>query len=142
MMNTEQVKELAHKLHEGHFRRDGVTPYFAHLERVANRVGNGDSRNDEIIKQIAYLHDSIEDGRASRFELIRHGVDPTVIEGVLALTKDKYDDYLEYIKTLEYTHSYIRDIKIADILDNLSDSPSKKQIIKYAKALLILHGVD
>jgi (p)ppGpp synthase/HD superfamily hydrolase len=138
-MNTEQVKELARKLHEGHFRRDGVTPYFTHLERVASRVSGNSAHEEEIAKQIAYLHDSIEDGRTTRTTLMMLGVSPSVIQGVEVLTKDKYDDYLEYIKTLEYTHSYVRAVKIADILDNLSDSPSKKQIIKYAKALLILH---
>jgi len=46
-----------------------------------------------------------------------------------------YEDYLEDVKK----NPLARTVKIADMLSNLADNPTKNQIIKYSKGLLYLH---
>ena len=47
-----------------------------------------------------------------------------------------YEDYLGGIKG----NPIAKKVKIADMLSNLSDHPSDRQIVKYAKGLLLLVG--
>jgi (p)ppGpp synthase/HD superfamily hydrolase len=126
-----KVYDLAKNAHKNHFRRDGRTPYFSHLIRVSDRV---DSDEEKVV---ALLHDSIEDKKLSEEELIRSGVPVKCIEAVKVLSKsnnEPYDDYLKKVKR----NPLAKSVKIADMLDNLSDDPSEKQIKKYAKGLLYL----
>lgn len=151
-----ELADFVQKLYKGHYRRDGKTPYYAHLIRVARRTIENEYRGidfDNFFKdenvdydhrklyQIALLHDVIEDGLADRFDLMQLNLLDDVLGGVELLTKDKYDDYLDYIRRVKHDLR-TRKIKIADILDNIGDHPTEKQIHKYAKALLILFDYE
>lgn len=130
------AKLLATRWHAGQFRRDGFTPYTVHLSRVAQRV-SGDV--DACI--VAWLHDIVEDTSVTLEELRcaeGGGFPDLVLEAVDLLTKKEgvtYEDYLAAIKQ----HPLACKVKISDMLDNLSDNPTRKQIIKYTKGLLYLH---
>lgn len=130
---TEKAEAIARWAHYGQFRRDGVTPYIKHPESVARRLqGDWDS-----VTAVAWLHDVIEDTAETVESLTVLGLPHHIIESVQALTKKEgqsYHDYLTGVKGNETA----RKVKIADMLDNLSDSPTKKQIVKYAKGLLFL----
>ena len=128
-----KVFKIASDAHKGQFRSDGVTPYIKHPMAVADRVSN---LGHEYVC-VAYLHDVLEDTNVSVQDLYDAGVPANIVVAVIVLTKHEgisYDDYLKNIKNNELA----RRVKIADMLSNLADSPSIKQIRKYAKGLLFL----
>lgn len=138
---AQMAKALAFEGHAGQFRFDGVTPYFTHLEGVASKFTD----NDEM-EAAAWLHDYLEDvlkcktsediEKACIF-LQAKGFTTAIIATVVYMTRlpdTDYDFYLSVIKM----NPYAKAIKIIDILYNLGDSPSKKQVKKYAKALTYL----
>lgn len=141
-MDINQIIDLAKDIHAIEFRRDGVTPYFTHVERVADRVRKRTQDYYGIeemfsVSAAAYLHDAVESG-FSLERLASLGIDKTIVDAVGALThrfyEESYKDYLKRVKANEIAYH----VKIADILDNLSDNPTNKQISKYAYALTFL----
>jgi (p)ppGpp synthase/HD superfamily hydrolase len=136
MTISEIAEQIATKAHDGQFRRDGVTPYVTHPRRVAKRVsGNEDA------EAVAWLHDVLEDTSETEESLLAAGIPQHVVDAVRLLTKEEgvvYEDYLARLNKNELA----RAVKIQDMLDNLSDGPREKQIKKYAKGLLILHGEE
>lgn len=126
------ASRIAKKAHKGQFRRDGITPYIRHPEDVAERL-----HKDQYAEAVGWLHDVLEDTKETAASLRSKGVPEKVIGCVIKLTKRddvSYEDYLAQIRT----DPLARKVKIADMLSNLSDSPTNKQIIKYAKGLLTL----
>lgn len=137
-MNTlEKAEDLARRAHHRQFRRDGVTPYISHCERVVARL-QSQGVTDETTLATAWLHDTIEDGVLVWRTLENEGIPEDVIEAVIALTKPLGKSYKDYLATVA-ANPIARTVKIADILDNLSDTPTRGQIVKYATALLYLH---
>lgn len=125
------AESIARRAHEGQFRRDGVTPYIRHVEAVVSRIRTGDPRH----LAIAWLHDVVEDTDVSKDDLRNAGIPEEVIQAVLSLTirnGESYDDYL----TRALANELAIPVKLADLLSNLSDNPTRKQIRKYAAALL------
>lgn len=60
------------------------------------------------------------------------------VHRVSLLTKDQSGlSYEEYLARVRANPIACR-VKVADMLHNLSDSPTQKQILKYARGLLIL----
>jgi hypothetical protein len=126
-MNLNTIYKFAEQRHEGQFRRDGITPYFMHCIKVASLV------ESDMQKAVSYCHDLIEDGRATYEEL--RELDEGLAMFVLQLTHKEGQDYFKYIGSI---NGLAKIVKIADIVANLSDSPSEKQIQKYYDALIIL----
>lgn len=139
-MKTEQIdkaRAFAQTCHEGQFRNDGVTPYIVHPEKVAEiveRLGGGEQ---EIT--VAWLHDTMED-------CVQHGVthcvlaerfDFVIADAVEALTHRDYESYPDSILRAKANPIAAR-VKLADNLANLSDSPSRKQVAKYAASMIQL----
>lgn len=82
----------------------------------------------------AVLHDIFEDSNCTVEELLNIGLSNDEIEVIKLLTKtagQNYDDYLKAIKN----NKIATRIKIADMLNNLGDNPTKNQIKKYLKGL-------
>lgn len=124
--------QIARDGHSGQFRRDGVTPYIKHPEAVAARVGD-----DPIAIAAAWLHDILEDTPWTTEDLRKRGIPEEVIEVVFLLTKERCVNYTEYLGFIA-AHPIARKVKIADMLANLSDNPTDRQIEKYANGLLYL----
>lgn len=119
--------------HAGQYRRDGVTSYLTHPAAVVNKLKD----ESELVLAVAWLHDVLEDTNETAESLRAKDIPEAVIHIVQILTKTEsmsYEQYLKYIKQNEIA----RKVKIADMLHNLSDSPTNKQIVKYAKGLLFL----
>ena len=118
-----KIAVLAHKWQK---RKDG-RPYITHRIRVSK------SFSDERLKCIAILHDVLEDADS---EYILPIIPSEILKPLKLLTKNEWITYENYIFAL--IGSWDRDaieVKIADIMDNLSDNPSDKQIEKYSWAL-------
>jgi (p)ppGpp synthase/HD superfamily hydrolase len=133
MTIADRAKQIALGAHAGQFRRDGVTPYATHPERVAARVSG-----HLAAEAVAWLHDVLEDSSESEDSLAEAGIPRIVINAVSLLTKKRATPYEEYLLAVR-SNELARKVKIQDILDNLTDSPTERQIVKYAKGLLILH---
>lgn len=129
---VELAREIATKAHHGQYRRDGVTPYINHPEQVVTRVGS-----DPNLIAAAWLHDVLEDTAETKESLSDKGVPKNVVQAVELLTKTpgvSYEIYLDAISKNEIATC----VKIADMLSNLADGPTEKQIRKYATGLLKL----
>ena len=124
---------IARRAHHGQTRDDRITPYAAHPESVARRLRGEDS----IVIATAWLHDVLEDTAETAATLRAAGVDDEVISAVQCMTKQPGEPYEDYLKRVK-AHPVASKVKMADMLDNLNDSPDDKQIRKYAKGLLFL----
>lgn len=131
--NLEKVIEISREAHLGQYRFDGVTPYFTHVEGVANSFAPG----EQTMMMIAYLHDVLEDTSLTAQALLGLGIHPSVVEAVVAITKVEGEEYFAYLARVK-ANAWATRVKIADILYNLSDTPSRNQVKKYAKALKFL----
>jgi len=70
-------------------------------------------------------------------DLLARGIPQRLIDCVQLLTKSRETVYDAYLDRIAACHIATR-VKVADMLSNLADAPSKKQIRKYAKGLLRL----
>lgn len=120
------------KAHAGQKRRNG-NAYIIHPIRVSQEV------HSDTEKVVALLHDTVEDTKATLSE-IKDIFGLEIARAVDAITRRKEEDYMDYIKRLKMNPLAVT-VKIADISDNLSDSPSDAAIKKSATALeLLING--
>jgi (p)ppGpp synthase/HD superfamily hydrolase len=135
-MQTQSIVSIARGIataaDEGQFRRDGVTPYIRHPEAVAQRL-----QGDAVAEAAAWLHDVIEDTSLTKDDLKERGVPDEVIEVVVLMTHANGISYERYLAAIA-AHPIAKRVKIADMITNLSDNPTDRQIVKYAKGLLVL----
>lgn len=128
------ARNFAQLAHSGQYRRDGITPYFNHVDGVARLVK---PQKPEYIAT-AYLHDVIEDTDYSSVDLLKAGFPKMVVNAVLILTKFDHLSYEDYLKKVK-ENVIAKAVKIADMTYNLNDTPSQKQIEKYKKGLEYLN---
>lgn len=136
MMTDESIEnlyKLAENAHLGQFRFDGKTPYIEHIYAVERRVAH----LGNMYRAVAIGHDLLEDTNVTALDLLNAGVHKDVVDAIVILTKIKGQDYDQYL-ILVKGNELARRVKIADMLSNLADSPTLKQIRKYAKGLLFL----
>lgn len=126
---------IARRFHHGQFRRNGSTPYITHVERVVKRLERF-IPGREIIAA-AWLHDVFEDTNCTVGHLEAEEIPAEVITAVLVLTKQDGMKYAEYLNRVKANH-IARRVKIADMIDNLSDTPTEGQALKYANGLTFL----
>jgi guanosine-3',5'-bis(diphosphate) 3'-pyrophosphohydrolase len=116
---------FAARAHQGHLRKDKVTPYAAHVFRVGLIVRHVFGLDDPRILTAAVLHDTIEDTTTDFDDLAeRYGVE--VAQWVAYLTKDKKqpETFREeaYLADLNRAPWQVKACKLADLLDNMLDS--------------------
>ena len=124
------AQNIAYMAHYKQYRKNNM-PYFMHPWRVANKF------RDYKLKTIAILHDVFEDTNIDSDYLLKNNIPEDIVEILHILNKNRYSSYELYIKAIK-KNNLATSVKIEDILDNLSDFPSKRQILKYAKALQYL----
>jgi guanosine-3',5'-bis(diphosphate) 3'-pyrophosphohydrolase len=143
--NTDVVlsaKKFAQDKHKNQKRKDGVTPYFDHLEGVVNRLKNLGIVDKDVLCA-AWLHDTIEATDVT-FDQINERFGREVAVIVLSLTKDqrisKKDRETQYVNQLRDASIQTKIIKLCDISANLRDlstAPiSKTQKNKQIKKIL------
>ena len=134
-----KLYSVAEKAHAPQFRRDGKTPYFYHCEKVASNpfLVKQELPHDWTLRSIAIGHDLFEDTEITRSDLEVLQIPEVVIIGIETLTKTKGISYQEYLARVK-ANVNARIVKIADMLSNLSDDPTDKQIVKYSGGLIYL----
>ena len=122
-----KAASFASRAHQGQFRKDGKTPYVAHVFRVCMITSFVFGIDDPKVLATALLHDTIEDTTIDRDDLIEEFGDD-VARWVADLSKDMrmQDDEREaaYIKTVSEAEWPVVICKLADIYDNATDSAS------------------
>ena len=86
-------------------------PYILHCLRVTL------AQSSDVARQVAVLHDVVEDTDVTLEELARRGFDREVIEGVDALTHRANESYQTYVLRIAVCPT-ARQVKIADLNDN------------------------
>ena len=121
-----QAQAIAIQAHEGQKRTDGSS-YINHPKRVADAV-------EARLKPIAWLHDVVEDTRVTLEDLKKVGFPLYIIEAVDLLTHRKGEPNLSYWGKIK-TNPDALAVKLADINDNVNDTPSEYAKQKYGRAL-------
>lgn len=115
---------FAARKHRHQVRKDGKTPYFSHLVRVALTVRHVFGCEDEPTLAAALLHDTIEDTQTD-FEDLAERFGPDVAHLVAALTKNmalpEPERERDYDARLAAADWRARLIKLADTYDNMLD---------------------
>ena len=131
---VEIAREMATKAHKDQ-KRWGGEPYIKHPESVVERLRE-DGFGDEFLC-VGWLHDVVEDTDVT-IEEIREKFGDEITDAVFAMTKKENVPYSLYIKTLA-RNNIAAVVKMADLMDNLSDLKDGQRRDKYELAYLYLH---
>ena len=149
--DVEDIHSTAQLAHLGQKRRSGEE-YFTHPEEVASIVKDL-YPGDQHAYLVALLHDTLEDAESvgnvtikELEEMISGSIaDPSefnvIMTAVRSLTHSKNQPYTDYLLSLASSPLALR-VKLADMLHNLSSSPSDRQIQKYGNALDALEDAE
>lgn len=133
---------LASKVFDGVVDKGGE-PYILHCLTVMNDVNSDDSE----LKQIAVLHDVVEDTGITFEDLRVDGYSDRVLAALKLLTHKRYDPYDEYIEKLSHNKDAIA-VKMADLRHNSNIHRMKgltdkdfKRLVKYHRSYAFLKTV-
>lgn len=132
---------IATKFHDGQIDKAGH-PYILHPLRVMLKLYNDADR------QVAVLHDIIEDTSISLEDLRKEGFEDNILITLDSITRKKDEKYFEYINRVK--QNYIaKKVKRADLEDNMNlsriqDITDKdlSRMKRYVKAYSILNNYD
>lgn len=120
----QQAAAFAARAHQHQLRKDGRTPYVAHVYRVAMTVRDVFGSDDPATLCAALLHDTIEDTRTD-YDAIAQAFGADIADMVAALTKNmllaEREREAEYESRLAAADWRVRLVKLADVYDNLCD---------------------
>lgn len=133
---VELAQDIASRAHEGQVRRGTLAPYIEHPRAMAEWVGD-----DPELKIVAWLHDVLEDSEQTAQSLVRAGIPEHLVAAVVLLTRDPDVSDETYYRRISESR-IASAVKIADMVSNLADRPTQRQIRRYAKGLLILTPED
>jgi guanosine-3',5'-bis(diphosphate) 3'-pyrophosphohydrolase len=121
----QRAASFAARAHEHQTRKDGRTPYFAHVARVALVVTHIFGCDDEVAIAAALLHDVIEDTKTD-YDGIKEAFGKDVADCVAALTKNMILEEeareKDYDRRLARADWRARLVKLADQYDNYTDA--------------------
>lgn len=130
MTRSEEALEYATEKHKGQFRKGSThKPYITHPINVANLLMKyKKSHMADELKAACYLHDTIEDTDVTYEDLAKKfGIQVASLVREVTSTKELKEEvgkekYLSY--KMKNMSSWALDIKLCDILDNISDLAS------------------
>jgi len=140
-MNLERAIEIAVSAHKG-VKDKGGNPYILHPLRVML------SLNSEEEKIVGVLHDVVEDAEDWTFEKLQdEGFSTLILEGLKSVTKTSEDENYDEFVQRALTNAIGRQVKIADIKDNLDvtrldilTEKDMKRLQSYKKSLMTLQS--
>jgi (p)ppGpp synthase/HD superfamily hydrolase len=122
------AEKVARSAHEGQSDKGG-NPYIDHPQRVAQMVEGDDA------KQVAWLHDVIEDTSVTSADLLKMGFSHEVVGAVLLLTKRRGTILSDYYAAIR-ENALALTVKTADIADNMS--PERHSVLPAAESQRLL----
>src|SRR5262249_2391245 len=132
-----EAVSFAARAHRHQLRKDGQTPYVAHVFRVCLIVRHVFGIDDARVLMAAALHDAIEDPPTD-FDDLEESFGRPVAEWAAALCKDmrrpEKEREKEYVAHLTAAPWQVKVCKLADVFDNLLDSkhlrPEKREGVR------------
>jgi hypothetical protein len=106
----ERAVRIAVDAHSGQIDKQGI-PFIHHLLRVMLAVEGSEE------KQVAVLHDLLEDTAWTQSDLNQAGFSQKVIEAIVLLTRDETEPYSDYVVRLSDNPLAVT-AKLADLNDN------------------------
>lgn len=146
-MSLEDAIEFATQMHQGQIRKGDKKPYVVHPKAVYSILKSFNIK-DKILLVAAWLHDTIEDTKAT-YNIIKRKFNKDVANLVQGLSSDKKGIEKEgkevYLlnKMLQMSNNELT-LKLADRLHNVSDimtMPEKTSDKTYRQTLYILNGL-
>jgi (p)ppGpp synthase/HD superfamily hydrolase len=120
-----EAVSFAARAHRHQVRKDGQTPYAAHVVRVCLIVRHVFGIDDPEVLAAALLHDAIED-TATDYDDLAESFGPSVAGIAAVLTKDMRLPHDEreaaYEAALAAADWRVKVCKLADLYDNVTDS--------------------
>lgn len=143
MNKVKQAKEFAREKHRGITRRDDVTPYFDHLQKVVKNLEKLGVTNQDVLCA-GWLHDTIEDTDTD-YDDISEQFGKIVADIVASVTKDtrlpKSIREKKYVEQLRHSMWQAKVVKLGDIVANISDLKNsgynKEKQIKQVKNKIV-----
>lgn len=139
MSAIEKAEDLAQAAHVGQKRKKSKLPYIIHPFRLYQSAKKNNLDKESQI--LALLHDVYEDTDNKKYIVnqIRNKFGDNMLKLVLILSHDKsVSDYNSYVYSVYQKSSKAFNIKLLDMIENLKDNPSEKQINKYYGAIKYL----
>lgn len=131
----QKAVSFAARAHDQQRRKDGKTPFVAHVVRVAMTVLHVFGCDDEKAITAAVLHDTIED-TPTDFDDIDKRFGRDVALAVAALTKNMLlpepEREADYDRRLEASDWRVKLVKLADTYDNCCDIVGETKATKRA----------
>jgi (p)ppGpp synthase/HD superfamily hydrolase len=132
-----EAVSFAARVHRHQTRKDGQTPYVAHVFRVCLIVRHVFGIDDPAVLMAAALHDAIED-TPTDFDELEESFGREAAAWAAALCKDMRKPEAErerdYVAHLTAAPWQVKVCKLADIFDNLLDSkhlnPEKREGVR------------
>ena len=135
MITVEDALRIALKAHEGQKDLDG-NPVILHPMAVAVA---GRNREEQVA---GLLHDVVEDTGMTFDDLLRLGVDETIVDALRLLTHTDDMTYEEYVNRIATSGNDIAlHVKYNDLQHNLKRGRAgghSKQVTKHEKALAVI----
>lgn len=139
--------DLAVAAHRGSEDPPGE-PYIVHPMRVVLAVSQADdAHQDEVLRCVAILHDTLEKSDTTEAGLRAAGMPAAVVRAVRLLTHDEETSYADYVVKLK-PDRLARAVKIADLLDNADPrrvtfraekaGKDRKRLVRYAASYKFL----
>jgi guanosine-3',5'-bis(diphosphate) 3'-pyrophosphohydrolase len=120
-----EAVSFAARAHRHQIRKDGQTPYVAHVFRVCLIVRHVFGIDDPRALMAAALHDAVED-TTTDFDNLEEAFGREVAEWATLLCKDKRrpdeEREEEYVARLVRAPWQVKVCKLADVFDNLLDA--------------------
>lgn len=133
---TNKAYKLAKEAHKGQKRKVTGEDYINHPAEVVSRLKyyHKDDPKLHHLVVVGWLHDTVEDSDITLDDLKAKDFPDGAITAIDILTKKPGQSYMDYLKAVK-GNDITRRVKIQDMLANLGDRPSEKQIKKYLKGL-------
>ncbi|MFQ5686194.1 MAG: hypothetical protein ACE5GV_05985 [Candidatus Scalindua sp.] len=130
---VELARTIAETAHDGQYicKRDGVTPYITHVNNVVELLEGSEA------KIVGYLHNTLEMSDYTYKDLIKEGIPAYLVAAIITLTLTENQSHIDYIMKIRQSKLATK-VKIAEIVINLTNEPTYKQIQYYTKMLTIL----
>lgn len=130
--------DFAKDVHKGQTRKVSGLPYFTHpyaVYKLCMQLGL-----DKRAQIIALLHDTYEDGPDKDYikNYIIKNFGNTIWDYVNLLSHEAGNNYYDYLLRIAKMNNVAINVKLCDMISNLKDSPSVKQLNKYRTAYLLL----